>query len=158
VEGRRRRAAGLVASAVVGAVILLITLDATIGAASHVTEAVGGGPAGLADDLRDRVVLSWERATDRWYYAVLTASAALILAGLLVRLVAVMPSRHERALPLALGVATFVSLLANDSPLDVVAAGLAGYLTVLAYVRADRPFGRTDASLAGALPQASVET
>jgi hypothetical protein len=158
VEGRRRRTAGLVASAVVGAVALLIALDATIGATSHLTEAVGGGPAGLADDLRDRVVLSWERATDRWYYALLTAAAALVLAGLLVRLVAVTPSRHERALPLALGVATLVSLLANDSPLDVVAAGLTGYLTVLAYVRADRPFGRTDTSLAGALPQASVET
>jgi hypothetical protein len=155
VEAYRRRAALLVASLVIAAVAGLTLLDASTGRTSHLTDAVGGGPSGLAADLRDRVVLSWERATDRWYYATLTAAAALVLVGLVVRLFTTGEPRTRRALPLALGVATVVSLVTNDSPLDVAAAGLLGYLTVYAYVQEDEPFGR---GAGDAASYASVET
>ncbi len=155
VPSEHRRAAGLASLLALAAVVALVALDASTGRSSHLTDAVGGGPSGLAVDLRDRVVLSWERATDRWYYAALTAAAALVLAALVVRLFTARVPRTIRALPLAVGVATFVSLLTNDSPLDVAAAGLLGYLTVDAYVRDDEPFGRPDLATSG---YASVET
>ncbi len=148
-EVRRRRAAVLVALLLVAAVVALVALDASTGRTSHLSTAVGGGPSGLATDLRDRIVLSWERATDHWYYALLTAAAALVLTGLVARLFTASVPRATRAIPLALGVATLVSLLTNDSPLDVAAAGLLGYLTVYAYVQEDEPFGRSAALAPG---------
>ena len=135
-DARRRVVAWIVAAAF-GAGIALIAFDALSGASSHLTDAVGGGPANFLEDLGDRVVLSWERATDRWFLAVLVAAGAVALAALAVRLVRGPLPRELRALPLALAVATGVSLLVNDSPLDVVAVGLSGYLAAYGYVSRD---------------------
>ena len=47
----------------------LVALDAATGGSSHVTKALDDGPVGLAEDLGERVELSWERATRDWYIA-----------------------------------------------------------------------------------------
>ena len=49
----------------------LVALDAVTGGSSHVTKALDDGPVGLAEDLGERVELSWERATKDWYIATL---------------------------------------------------------------------------------------
>lgn len=132
-DARRRAVVATVALAA-AAVVAVVAIDAWSGSSSHLTDAVGGGPGGFADDLRDRIVLSWERATDSWYFALLVAAAAVVLFLLAARLVLSDLPRAVRALPISLAVAVAVSLLVNDSPLDVVAAGLVGYLAVQAYV------------------------
>jgi hypothetical protein len=131
--GARRRAVAAAAAVIAAAVAALVALDAATGASSHLTDAVGGGPGGFAADLRDRVVLSWERATEHWYLTVLVATGAVVLALLAARLVLLGVPRAQRALPLALALATGVSLVVNDSPLDVVAIGLVGYVAAQAY-------------------------
>jgi len=105
---------------------LLLAFDFATGSESHVTRAVEDGPGGLADDLADRVTLSFERATDRWYVGVLIALGILLLAALAVR------AAHgdNRAVPLALAGAVGISLVVNDSPSDVVLLGLTGFLAV----------------------------
>lgn len=88
--------------------------------------------------------LSYERATERWYLALLVAAGALLLVLLVVRLLLLGLPRARRALPLSLAVAVGVSLVVNDSPLDVVAIGLVAYLAAQAYVLAERrPVRRT---------------
>ena len=80
--------------------------------------------------------LSWERATERWYLArswrpAPCCSPARRTAPA-IRSPAV-PARH----PAVVAVAVAVSLLVNDSPLDVVAVGLVAYLATQAYVSRD---------------------
>ena len=130
----RRRAVVLGVAAAVAAVAALVAVDALTGASSHITTAVGGGPVGFAEDLKDRVVLSWERATEHWYLALLVAAAAVVLALLATRLAGADLPRPVKALPLAIAIAVGASLVVNDSPLDVVAVGLVGYLVAQAYV------------------------
>ena len=130
----RRRAVVLGVAAAVAAVAALVAVDALTGASSHITTAVGGGPVGFAEDLKDRVVLSWERATEHWYLALLVAAAAVVLALLAARLAGADLPRPVKALPLAIAIAVGASLVVNDSPLDVVAVGLVGYLVAQAYV------------------------
>ena len=129
----RRRVAILVAALAAAAVAALVAIDAATGSSSHLTAAIGGGPSGFAADLRDRVVLAWKRATEHWYIETVVAAGALVLALLAIRLVLLGLPRRRRALPLALAIATGVSLVVNDSPLDVVAIGLVGYLAAQAY-------------------------
>jgi hypothetical protein len=124
----RRRAVAVAVAVAAAAVAALLVIDAVSGSSSHLTDAIGGGPGGLADDLRDRIVLSWERATEHWYLAVLVALAAVVLLLLAARLVLSGLPRSVRALPIALAVAVAVSLLVNDSPLDVVSMGLVGFI------------------------------
>jgi hypothetical protein len=133
----RRRAAVAIVAAVAVVVAALIALDAVTGASSHLTEAIGSGPGSFAGDLRDRVVLSFERATEHWYLALLVALGALVLLLLAVRLAASGLPRSVRALPLSLAVAVAVSFVVNDSPLDVVSVGLVGYIAAQAYVLAE---------------------
>ncbi len=135
-EARRRAVvAAVIVAAAAGAVV--IGLDAATGASSHLTDAIGGGPGSFAADLGDRVVLSWERATETWYLAALVAAAAILLVVLVVRLLRSELPRLLRAIPLSLAVAVGVSLLVNDSPLDVVAVGLVAYIATQAYVSRD---------------------
>ena len=133
----RRRAAVAAAGLVAAAVAALVALDAATGVTSHLTDAVGSGPSGFAADLRDRLVLAWERTTEHWYITALVASGALVLALLAARLVLLGVPRPQRALPLAVALATAVSLVVNDSPLDVTAIGLVGYLAAQAYALAE---------------------
>jgi hypothetical protein len=132
-EARRRTVVAAVAVAA-AAVVALVAIDALSGSSSHLTDAVGGGPSSFLDDLRDRIVLSWERATEHWYLALLVAVAAVVLLLLALRLAAAGLPRAVRALPLSLAVAVAASLLVNDSPLDVVAMGLVGFLAAQRFV------------------------
>jgi hypothetical protein len=135
-EARRRAVVVAIAvAAVAGAAVLAI--DAATGTSSHLTDAIGGGAGSFAADLRDRVVLSWERATERWYLIALVAVGAVLLALLVARLRSSELPRYLRGIPLSLAVAVAVSLLVNDSPLDVVAVGLVAYLAAQAYVSRD---------------------
>ena len=132
----RRRAAFAVAALAAAAVAALVAVDAATGPSSHLTDAIGGGPDGLAADLRDRAVLAWARATEHWWLSGLVAAGTVLIAVLAVRLVLAGMPRARRALPLALASATLVSLVVNDSPLDVTSAGLVGYLAAQAYALA----------------------
>jgi hypothetical protein len=127
-QGRTRRTA-IAAAAVVG--VLALALAA--GGESHVTDALRDGPAGLAEDLWRRVHLSWLRATSGWGVGLLVGAgiAALALLGL----------RERRPLLLAFLAALAVSLLVNDSPNDVIVAGLAGYLALSSAPGVARPAG-----------------
>jgi hypothetical protein len=112
----RRLALGAVAvAAVLGAALAL-------GGSSHVTEALADGPAGLAEDLVRRVELSFLRATSS------VGVALLVFGGIAV--LALLARRERRPILVALLVALAVSLLVNDSPNDVVLAGLASYLVL----------------------------
>jgi hypothetical protein len=104
------------------AVLVLLGAVLAVGGSSHVTDALSDGPAGLAEDLGRRVELSFERATAGVGVALLVFGgvAALVLLAL----------RERRPLLLALLAAIGVSLVVNDSPNDVVAAGLVCYLVL----------------------------
>lgn len=132
----RRRTALAVAGLAVAAVAALVAIDAATGPSSHLTDSIGGGPDGLAADLRDRAVLAWERATEHWWLFALVATGTALIVALASRLVLAGTPRARRALPLALASATLVSLVVNDSPLDVTSAGLVAYLAAQAYALA----------------------
>lgn len=103
-------------------VLAVLALALMAGGGSHVTDALGDGPAGLAEDFWRRLRLSWLRATSSWGVGLLVAGGVVALA-LLFR-------RERRPLLLAYLVAIAVSLVVNDSPNDVIIAGLAGYLVL----------------------------
>ena len=117
--------AGIAAGAVVLSLAVL-ALDAATGGESHVTRAVGDGPAALASDLADRVELSVRRT------AASPGAAAVVLGGLGL-LAWIATRRPRRPLLDALLAGLAVSLLVNDTPGDVVAIGAA---VALAFARA----------------------
>jgi hypothetical protein len=128
-----RRLTAMAAGLAAAAVGTLLAIDAITGAASHLGDAIGGGPGGLAADLGDRIALSWERATIQWYHLLLVVVGAGVLALLVARLFALSVPPAQRALPLSIAVGTFVSLLVNDSPLYVISVGIVAYLATQAY-------------------------
>jgi hypothetical protein len=130
----RRRTVVLSAAGAVAAVTALLLVDELTGASSHVTRTVRGGPDDIADALRDRVVLSWERTTDRVITALIVSLALVALALLLVRLLGLESSARRAALPLSVAGAIGTSMIVNDSPLDVAVTGLVAYIAVEAYV------------------------
>ena len=130
--GGGRRA---LAVAVAGALVLalgLVALDAATGGSSHVTRALEDGPGGLADDLVERVELSWERATSEWYVALVVAALLLLFGALVVRLLRRPEPLAARAIPLAFAAAIVASLVVNDSPTDVLLVGTTCYVAVAA--------------------------
>ena len=129
--GRGRALAGALAVALV-LVLGLVALDAGTGGSSHVTRALEDGPGGLADDLAERVELSWERATSEWYVALVVLGLLALLAALVVRLLRRPEPLGARAVPLALAAALAASLVVNDSPTDVLLVGTACYVAVTA--------------------------
>jgi hypothetical protein len=116
----------------------LIALDATIGPSSHITRALDSGPSGLASDLRDRVALSWDRIAQQVDIAAVVAVCLPVLAILVVRLIRSEAPMTRRALPLSFAAALAASLVVNDSPNDVLTAGLVGYVVVEAVMLRDR--------------------
>jgi hypothetical protein len=130
--GAGRRA---MVAAVAGALVLalgLIALDAATGGSSHVTRALGDGPGGLARDLADRVELSWERATSSWVTGLVTAALLFVFAFLVARMLGRPEPLAERAVPLSLAAAVVLSLVVNDSPVDVLLVGTTGYVAAAA--------------------------
>lgn len=111
------------------AVVLAVAL--AVGGSSHVTDALSDGPAGLAEDLGRRVQLSFERATAG-------PGVALLVFGGIAALV-VLALRERRPLLISLLAALGVSLVVNDSPTDVVIAGLACYLVLSSAPELARP-------------------
>jgi hypothetical protein len=111
------------------AVVLAVAL--AVGGSSHVTDALSDGPAGLAEDLGRRVQVSFERATAG-------PGVALLVFGGIAALV-VLALRERRPLLISLLAALGVSLVVNDSPNDVVIAGLACYLVLSSAPELARP-------------------
>jgi hypothetical protein len=126
--GARIRGLALAVAAAFALGAGLVVLDAATGSSSHVTRALEEGPGGLAADLRDRVVLSWERATDTWYVALVILALAIALLLLTARTVKRRGVGAQTALPLALAAAIAASLVVNDSPNDVLLVGITAYL------------------------------
>jgi hypothetical protein len=131
-EGFRRVSVTRVAlagAAVLGLALLLVVIDAGLGGSSHVTDAVGGGPSGLADDLGRRFDISWAGATASWHASLLCAVGLAALAAVAVR------SQGQRVTTAFL-VALAVSLVVNDSPVDELAWGAVGAAALLAWENA----------------------
>ena len=134
-EGLTRRTAILAAIAVG-----LLVLALAVGGGSHVTEAVRDGPAGLVEDFWRRLQLSWLRATSGWRVGLLVVGGIVALT--------LLAFRERRALLAAYLAALAVSLLVNDSPNDVIAAGLVGYLALSSAPGVARPAGERAKSAA----------
>jgi cytochrome c551/c552 len=122
---RRAALAGAVAVALVFA---LIGIDAALGGSSHVTHAVGSGS--LFGDFGHRLHLSWATVTRVWYSAALFLGCLAVLAWLAAR-----RPRHPGVD--AMLVAVVVSLLVNDTPVDVILLGALGSLALLRFESVD---------------------
>jgi hypothetical protein len=101
---------------IVGLGLLAVGVDALSGGSSHVTHAVGHHPWTLVGELAHRWHVSWNGLTATMQSML---SAGLTLAGLL--FVSVLRPRSD--VVDALYVALLVSLVVNDSPVDVIAWG-----------------------------------
>jgi hypothetical protein len=108
----------------------LVAFDAAVGPSSHLTRALDSGPSGLASNLSDRLALSWERIGQQGDIAAVVAICLPILVFLVVRLLRSKAPMARRALPLAYAAGLATSLVVNDSPNDVLTAGLVGYVVV----------------------------
>jgi hypothetical protein len=130
---RRALAAGMAGAAALAGGALI--LDARFGPETHVGRSAGRGAGGILSDLGDRIVLSWERATAGWGVALVVAVAIVALVVLVSRLPGLQLGRDGRALLLAFAVAVVVSLVVNDSPVEVAVGGAVGYLALERYMR-----------------------
>jgi mono/diheme cytochrome c family protein len=124
------RRLALLALAVVVVALAFVGLDAVLGGSSHVTRAVGSGPDSLLGSLGHRLHLSWRSATDHWY-------RILIFLGCLGALVLMGTMRPRRATVDALLAGLAVSLLVNDTPVDVIGLGALGCLVLLRWESVD---------------------
>jgi hypothetical protein len=126
------RGRGLVVAlgAALAAGAALVALDAAVGPSSHLTRALDSGPSGVAADLRDRVELSLDRVAQQGSIAAVVLFCLPVLVVLVVRLLRSDAPMPQRALPLAFAVSVTTSLVVNDSPNDVLTAGLVGYVVV----------------------------
>ena len=88
------------------------------GGSSHVTDAVGDGPVALAGDIADRVELSVRRTAA-------SLGATVVVLGSLAILVAVALRARRSPVLDAFLAGLAVSLLANDTPGDVLGMGAA---------------------------------
>jgi hypothetical protein len=130
---RRALAAGIAGAAALAGGALI--LDAGLGPETHVGRSAEGGAGGILSDLGDRIVLSWERATAGWGVALVVAVAIIALLVLVSRLPRLQVGRDGRALLIAFAIAVVVSLLVNDSPVEVAVGGAIGYLALERYTR-----------------------
>lgn len=114
--------AGLVGAAVVLAGLALVGLDALAGSSSHVTGAVGDGPAAILHDIGDRLEISWRRATGG-------AGGAIVMLTSLGGLGYVATRRPRQPATDAILAGLLVSLVVNDTPTDVLGVGVAAAFT-----------------------------
>jgi hypothetical protein len=134
----RGRRLGVAVGTAVAVAAGLLVLDAVTGQESHVSRALDSGPSGIAADFRDRVELSWDRIAQQAGIAAVVAVCLPVLVILVVRLLRFDATLERRALPLAYAAALATSLVVNDSPNDVLTAGLVGYVVVEAVMLRDR--------------------
>ncbi len=119
-QGRRPtwRLAAAVAAGAVALALLLLAVDAATGGSSHVTDAVGDGPAALLGDIADRIEHSVRRT------AASVGATAVVFGSLAILATVALRARREPVLDAFLaGLA--VSLLVNDTPGDVLGIGAA---------------------------------
>jgi hypothetical protein len=98
----------------------LVGIDAATGGQSHVTHRVHEGPRAVIDEVGHRLHVSAESLAASWHAAVAFAIAVAALVALAIR-----PPRFPVGEALIVGIV--VSLLANDSPQNVAAAGALSY-------------------------------
>jgi len=116
-----------------------VGLDALLGGSSHVTDAVGGGPETLLDDLDRRLRISWAGATS----GIHTAFFCLLSIGGL----AWLGWRGRRSpVIVAMLCGLGVSLVVNDTPVDVLAYGALGVLALTAWDETRAISPRSEAS------------
>ena len=114
----RLRLAAPVAVGAIALALLLLGIDAATGGSSHVTDAVGDGPFALARDIADRIELSVRRT------AASAGAIAVVLGSMGILTAIAFRARRAPVLDAFLaGLA--VSLLANDTPGDVLGIGAA---------------------------------
>jgi Cytochrome c len=113
------RSAVAVAAGVVALVLALVGLDAALGGSSHVTHALGTGPGSLFGDLGHRIHLSYLAVTSSWGSGIEFAVGLAVLVG-----VAAFSARGPLVQAFLAGLA--VSLIVNDTPIDVAALGALG--------------------------------
>jgi cytochrome c551/c552 len=138
------RRIALAGAGVVVVAVALVGVDAALGGSSHVTHAVGTGPGSVLGDLGHRLHLSWKSATKAPHNIVLflASAAALVLMATL---------RPRRPTVDAMLVALALSLIVNDTPVDVIGIGAIGCAALVRWESVDsRPMRR------GALTAASV--
>jgi hypothetical protein len=114
------------AAIVLGAGLALVGIDALLGGSNHVTHAVGGGPSALYDDDVRRLRISWAGATAAPHAVLLCLVSLGGLAWLGVR-------GRSRPVIMAMVVAIGVSLVVNDTPVDVLVCGALGCLALTAW-------------------------
>jgi hypothetical protein len=119
-----RVALGIAGVAAVG--LAIVGLDALLGGSSHVTDAVGGGPGTVFDDVERRLRISWAGATSATHTTFLCLLSLGGLAWLGLR------GRRTPSI-LALLAGLTVSLLVNDTPVDVLGYGALGCLALTAW-------------------------
>jgi hypothetical protein len=137
-------------AAVLGIGLAAVGIDALLGGSSHVTDAVGGGPSALFDDLDRRLRISWAGATSAEHTTFLCLLSLGGLAWLGVR-------GRDRPVVVAMLVAIAVSLLVNDTPVDVLGYGALGCLALTAWDETRVPGGSSARSAASMLPEAPQE-
>jgi cytochrome c551/c552 len=115
---------------VVGLALALIAIDAALGGSSHVTDAVGSGPGSLLGDLGHRIHLSWVSATT-------SAHKILLFLVSLAALVWIGTRTPRHAAVDAMLVALAVSLVVNDTPVDVIGLGVLGCLALWRFESVD---------------------
>jgi hypothetical protein len=120
-----------------GAALLLVGIDAATGGSSHVTKAVGGGPASVLGDLGHRLHLSGASIASTW-------NNALLFALGIVALVVLALQRPRSALLDAYLLALAVSFLVNDTPTDVAGYGGFAALGLWLLTRSEGPRGRLE--------------
>jgi cytochrome c2 len=106
--------------------LALVGLDAAVGGSSHVTHAVGSGS--VFDDVWHRWRLSWAVVTSSWHKSVFFLASVVGLVWLATR-------RPRSATVDAMVIAVIVSLVVNDTPVDVAGVGSLGGLALLAWER-----------------------
>lgn len=125
------RRLAVVAAGAVALGLALVGVDAALGGSSHVTHAVGSGS--VFADIWDRWHLSWTVVTSStWYKGLLFLVGATGLTWVATR-------RPRTPAVDAAIVATLVSLVVNDTPVDVLGFGAFGALALLAWDRTRPP-------------------
>lgn len=112
--------------------LAIVGVDALLGGSSHVTDAVGGGPGTLFDDLDRRLRISWGGATSATHTAFLCLLSLGGLVWLGIR-------GRDKPVIVAMLVAIGISLAVNDTPVDVLGYGALGCLALTAWAETRPP-------------------